>query len=94
MEPIWVLLLLLELDTVQVTPVLVEPDTVAVNWKVAPKPTLAVPGEMVTLTFVEGGGVVLLLPPPPHPAPLNVSIMTAARKRRLAYLMRTPDVLP
>jgi hypothetical protein len=36
MEPIWLLLLLLELETLQVTAVFVAPLTFAVNWCVLP----------------------------------------------------------
>ncbi len=94
MEPIWLLLLLLELETLQVTAVFVAPLTFAVNWCVLPKPTVELVGEIVTVTF-EGGGFVppllllLLLPPPPHPAAARETKM-APYPNSLAYLIETP----
>ena len=53
--------------TLQVTPELVVPETVAVNWSVPPNPTVALVGEIVMLTLDGGGGFELVLPPPPPP---------------------------
>lgn len=55
--PIWLLLLPAELETLQVTAVLLAPLTVALNCWVAPYATVELAGEMVTLTF-DGGGFV------------------------------------
>ena len=64
--------------TLQVTEVLVDPVTVAVNCCVAPPAMLAVVGEIVTATVVE---LELLLLPPPHPAQTSEASTTTGRNR-------------
>jgi len=88
-----VLLLLLELDTLQVTAVLVAPVTVAVNCCVAPKPTVWLVGEMVTLTFEEEeelDELLLLLLPLPQPVAASTRRITAASSTHLAYFISSP----
>jgi len=86
-----VLPLLLALVTLQVTAVLVEPVTVAVNCSVPPKPTVELVGEIATVTFEAGGGVgvvpLLLLLPPPHPAATSARSKTTPIPALLAYFI-------
>lgn len=91
MLPIWLLSVLLELVTFQVTAVLEAPVTVAVNCFVPPKAIAALVGEMVTLTFV-GGGVTPppLLPPPPHPAAASARSAAAPQPINLIYFIGSP----
>jgi hypothetical protein len=90
MAPIWLLPLLLELDTLQVTAVLVLPVTVAVNCSVAPYPTVWLVGEMATLTLEEGGFDELLLLPPPHPAAASARRIAAPSAHHPTYLIASP----
>lgn len=65
--------------TLQFTPVLVVPFTVAVNCCVAPRKTEAVDGE--TLTLMGGGGGLELLPLIPQPIATSAT-RTGARENR------------
>lgn len=91
MAPIWLLLVLLELETLQVTAVLVAPETVALNCWVLPYPTVWLAGEMVIITFEGGGLEEPLLPlPPPHPAAIRARRIAAPGHHHLMCLIVTP----
>ena len=78
------------------TALLLAPETVALNCWVAPKPTVELAGEMVTLTFdgggFDGGGFAELEPPPPHPAAANARRTTAASPSLPVYLIALRSV--
>ena len=66
----------------------VEPETVAVNWRVPPVVTVAVPGE--TVTFGVGGGGLLLLPEELQ-AEDRMAIKARAERRQVV-LFKSPSI--